>query len=296
MNVTAAIDWLNENCATRMDNLQQGGGSTMLLATYPHSLPFGSLLAYWVTIYFLPKILANSPERKLTFIMSLWNGFLFLISFVIFLGVGIPYLEDIRTRGLFDVFCDPNQTHYSVASLKLFWSYLFAFTKYLELFDTVFLIIRKPRQPLSFLHWYHHSTVLLFTWYCEYYRFVPGFIFMLVNALVHTFMYFYYFLTGLGYRPSWAMALTIAQIVQMVIGIITNTYWMYLYKSGTNCACDAPEIMMWSCIVLYGSYLLLFVKFFVERYLFKKEAKAQPEHTKGKGYISPAKKKPVKAD
>jgi len=25
-------------------------------------------------------------------------------------------------------------------------------------------------------------------------------------------MYFYYFLTGLGYRPSWAMILTIAQV------------------------------------------------------------------------------------
>jgi len=271
----AAGNWMHDRFALRFDHTEPE--STLLLARHPHLFPWASLVAYWLVLYFLPKLLAKSPDRKLTVIMSLWNGFLSCLSLVIFIGVTVPYIRDILTRGLFDTFCDPNQHHYDGAALKLFWGYIFAFTKFFELFDTVFLIIRKPRGTLTFLHWYHHSTVLLFTWYCTLYRFVPGFIFMSINAGVHTFMYFYYFLTGLGYHPSWAMILTVAQIAQMMIGIVANSTWMYLYKSGINCMCDAPEIMMWSCIVLYGSYFLLFVQFFVERYVLGKRKEKTKE-------------------
>jgi len=75
----------------------------------------------------------------------------------------------------------------------------------------------------------------------------------------------------------------------MVLGIITNAYWMYLYKTGHYCPCDAPEIMMWSCIVLYGSYLFLFLKFFFERYLFTKSEPKKKGETKKTT-------KPVKVD
>ena len=119
MNITAAYEWFEANYATRMDNLQSGT-STMILATHPHSFPFGSLILYWITILVLPRLLKNSPERKLTVIMSLWNGFLFIFSFIIFLGVGIPYFNDIRERGFFDVFCDTTQVCFSIPPLYVF--------------------------------------------------------------------------------------------------------------------------------------------------------------------------------
>lgn len=36
-----------------------------------------------------------------------------------------------------------------------------------------------------------------------------------LNATVHSFMYFYYFLTSRGYRPSWNLLLTLGQIIQV---------------------------------------------------------------------------------
>ena len=78
----------------------------------------------------------------------------------------------------------------------VFWAYIFAVSKYFELFDTLLLIIRK--KPVSFLHWFHHATVLLYTWYAEYTHFTIGLLFIIVNSFVHTFMYYYYFLAEIG--------------------------------------------------------------------------------------------------
>ena len=49
------------------------------------------------------------------------------------------------------------------SSVSSLWTYLFTMSKVPELMDTVFIVLRK--QPLIFLHWYHHITVLIFTWF-----------------------------------------------------------------------------------------------------------------------------------
>ena len=49
-----------------------------------------------------------------------------------------------------------------------FWTVAFVLSKPLELFDTVFIVLRK--KPLIFLHWYHHVTVLLFCWHSYAHR------------------------------------------------------------------------------------------------------------------------------
>eukprot|EP00122_Pirum_gemmata_P011475 Pgem_evm2s10633 len=43
------------------------------------------------------------------------------------------------------------------------WTTLFIFSKIPELFDTMFIVLRK--RPLIFLHWYHHITVLAYCWH-----------------------------------------------------------------------------------------------------------------------------------
>ena len=87
-------------------------------------------------------------------------------------------------------------------------------------------------------------------------------------------MYFYYFLTELGYKPSWAIIITIIQISQMVIGIVLNVIWAQNYFSEKSCTCKAPETMLGAAVAMYASYLFLFVKFFVGRYFGSSKSKA----------------------
>jgi elongation of very long chain fatty acids protein 6 len=58
-----------------------------------------------------------------------------------------------------------------------------------------------------------------------------GFIFANVNALVHTFMYWYYYKATIGEKPTWGMALTLLQISQMFVGLFVNGYYFYLYMN-----------------------------------------------------------------
>ncbi len=43
------------------------------------------------------------------------------------------------------------------------WSAAFIMSKVAELLDTAFIILRK--QNLTFLHWYHHASVLIYCWW-----------------------------------------------------------------------------------------------------------------------------------
>lgn len=42
-----------------------------------------------------------------------------------------------------------------------------------------------------------------------------GLYFVAMNYTVHAIMYFYYFLTAMGYRPRWALAVTVFQLSQV---------------------------------------------------------------------------------
>jgi len=259
-----AKEWVTDTLVLEHD--LHTNESTRLMATHTYELPFISVVLYLLMVFLLPRLLKDSKPKRLAFVMGLWNLSLSVLSLFIVIGVGIPYFTTLFKKGLYETVCDPNKELYRGASVLLYWSYIFALSKYAELLDTLFLILKNPNRPVMFLHWYHHTTVLLFTWFAEYWRFSVGFVFIFVNAVVHTFMYWYYFQLGRGVKVSWGKALTVGQILQMFLGIAANGYWMYQWYLGNECGCDNPKVIMWACIVMYGSYLLLFIWFFMERY------------------------------
>jgi len=242
-------------------------------------VPVVSVVLYLIMVFTLPKIMKNRQPFSLKTVVALWNLMLSLFSIAVFFGVFVPYIQWYSDWGFYNTFCGVGmeQQIFGTKSGLLFWSYLFAISKYFELLDTFFLIIRK--KPLSFLHWFHHATVLLYTWFAEYTHLSLGFVFIVVNAFVHSFMYFYYYLSEIGKKPSEKVALfiTIIQISQMVFGIGAVGTGVYLwYQTGVYCLCDTPELMLVAAFLMYGTYLFLFLQFFVNRYFRKKSASARP--------------------
>ena len=92
-------------------------------------------------------------------------------------------------------------------------------------------------------------------------------------------MYFYYFLMAVKCKPKWfnSIWITVSQISQMVVGV-TVTVLGFLLAPGYEKECALKPENNAAALVMYGSYLLLFVQFFIQRYQVKgtkKKAKEQ---------------------
>lgn len=250
-----------------------------ILHNYTHSMPLTAVAAYLLMVAFLPKFLISIGRKGenssilLKYVMILWNLSLASVSVLMAIGVGVPYVQSILEHGFVEGgLCDSRREMFSPSSLS-FWTHIFVLSKFAELLDTFFLIVKKPERPVIFLNYYHHSTVLLASWYAEYSKYTVGYVFTIINACIHSVMYTYYALTEMGYRPNWNKVLTLAQISQMVIGIVVNVVWAIIYFTHGNCHCENPTAMLLMVSVMYGTYLVLFVQFFIKRYNITRSAK-----------------------
>ena len=144
------------------------------------------------------------------------------------------------------------------------WVQLFVFSKFPELLDTMFLVLRKRR--VVFLHWYHHVTVLLYCWHSYAVEAPQTLWFVAMNYTVHWVMYGYYCLMALGRRPPWfkPQYVTALQIGQMVIGTGVQVYALRHHMTSEESLMDVFNLIAGS--LMYLSYLALFVSFAWERY------------------------------
>ncbi|XP_063611761.1 very long chain fatty acid elongase 6-like isoform X1 [Penaeus indicus] len=148
-----------------------------------------------------------------------------------------------------------------------FWNWMFTLSKVPELGDTVFIVLRK--QPLIFLHWYHHVTVLLYAWYSYSDYIATARWFVCMNYLVHSVMYSYYALKALKFRvPRWiSMGITTAQLAQMVMGAAVNIWAYQVKQAGNECHVSYDNIKI--SLLMYISYFVLFAHFFCRAYVVK---------------------------
>ena len=91
--------------------------------------------------------------------------------------------------------------------------------------DSLFIILRKRDQQLSFLHIYHHATMFPLWWIGA--RYVAGgssFLGALFNCCVHVVMYSYYAMSAMGDRVKkflwWKKYLTALQVSEVYLAIL----------------------------------------------------------------------------
>ncbi|TRY64608.1 hypothetical protein DNTS_002236 [Danionella cerebrum] len=222
---------------------------------------------YATLIYFGQKFMKSREKLDLRTPLTLWSLSLALFSVIGSLRTGWYLLNVLSTHGLRQAVCD---TDFYSSPVSKFWACAFALSKAPELGDTFFIVLRKQR--LIFLHWYHHITVLLYSWFSYRDRVAGGGFFMTVNFMVHALMYSYYTARAAGVRVPKPIAqiITVTQIMQMCVGL-SVLMLVFRWRDEEHCKSTSENIFWGS--VMYFSYLLLFCSFFYSSYISKPRVK-----------------------
>lgn len=142
--------------------------------------------------------------------------------------------------------------------------------------DTVWICLRKKNRQITFLHVFHHSFVLLMTWF--YFKLAPGgssAMFPIVNGIVHSIMYTYYILsTFQSLKPYlwWKRYVTTIQLIQFII------LGLHFSVAALTPSCQYPRILSLSGLIIASMFFTLFIAFYRETYT---EAKRKAEEASG---------------
>ncbi|CAG2209887.1 very long chain fatty acid elongase 6-like [Mytilus galloprovincialis] len=219
---------------------------------------------YLIIIFGGKHVMSNRRRFDLRPYLATWSGGLAIFSIFGAIRTVPEIISAIKNHSLEYSICVPSYFE----GVTSFWCFLFTVSKVLELGDTLFIVLRK--QPLIFLHWFHHITVLIYVWYTYPQKMASGRWFMTMNYTVHSLMYSYYALRAMRVNiPKWVnMGITFLQLLQMIMGLLINILAYRVLDQGSYCAHSYTNIRY--SVLMYCSYFVLFAHFFYTTYVVQK--------------------------
>ncbi|KAJ9118283.1 hypothetical protein QFC22_004194 [Naganishia vaughanmartiniae] len=244
-----------------------------------------AIVTYLVIIFGGRELMKNRAPFKLQFLFRLHNFFLSAGSAVLLALM----LEEIVPMYL------KNGAFYSICNTRAFTPRLISYYiinyyfKYIELIDTLFLVLKKKK--LAFLHVFHHAATAVLCHNQLDGRTSVQWVVITLNLFVHVIMYYYYYATAGGAKIWWKKYLTTLQITQFVIDLLVVYFASYTHFAMTrfpflpnmgDCAGSEPAAFFGSGLLT--SYLFLFIAFY--RATYKKAAGNKAD--KGKRAVAQA--------
>ncbi|SBS85652.1 long chain fatty acid elongation enzyme, putative [Plasmodium ovale] len=226
------------------------GKGKELAVKYEKTILLISLL-YIPAILILQKIMKNRKEIEAKILKILWNVSLSLLSLI-----GVLFIMIYDRNVLKYVIIE--ETEYSPETRAVIT--IFTLTKVLEYGDTIFLILKKKK--LTFLHSYHHLSVVIYCLYSQKELVSHAHYFVFFNLIVHSIMYFYFGFIYIIPRLLCKIRkfITCLQIFQMFIGIFIS---YYAIKNVDNKVYVNNAI---ASFTLYLTYAFLFLNFYFNNY------------------------------
>nr|AGR45588.1 fatty acyl elongase [Clarias macrocephalus x Clarias gariepinus] len=241
----------------------------LLLDNYPPTLAF--TIMYLMIVWMGPKYMRNRQPFSCRGILVLYNLALTFLSFYMFYEL----VAGVRQGG-YNFFCQDTHSGGEADNriIHVLWRYYFS--KLIEFMDTFFFIMRKNNHQITFLHVYHHSTMLNIWWFvmnwvpCGHSYFGATF-----NSFIHVLMYSYYGLSAIpAIRPYlwWKKYITQGQLIQFVLTMIQ-----------TSCAvvwpCGFPKGWLYFQISYMITLIIFFSNFYKQTYKKRGDAlKSDHQH------------------
>ncbi|KAF2884520.1 hypothetical protein ILUMI_21665 [Ignelater luminosus] len=233
----------------------------------------GIYLLYAAIVLHSRQIMKNRKPFSLKYLLIMYNGFQILFSAYI--------CKEIFTSAYFSGYklscakLDSTNNKLALRMARAFW--FFYLSKVIDLTDTIFFVLRKKDSQLTFLHIYHHTS-MIFNWYIGV-LYVPGgqaFFSAGINSLVHVIMYTYYLLSAMGPKMQkylwWKKYLTQIQLIQFIVVMI---HMIIGYING----CRKPKWLICFTVIYLWTLVILFANFYFHAY---KNNKLRTAHSKNR--------------
>lgn len=228
--------------------------------------------AYFVFVKMGPWLMKDRKPFNLRKLLLFYNFVMVLLSTYCFLEFNFAGWLAGYTLGCQTV--DYSNSPQAVRMASVCW--VFYISKFIELLDTVFFILRKKFTQVSFLHVFHHGIMPISWWFGV--KFVPGgfgTFHSMLNSFIHLLMYTYYGVAALGPKYQkylwWKKYMTKMQIIQFVLVTIHSTQLLLLKN------CNYPRLFAYWILLYAFIFLIMFANFYIQSY------KKQPvtDSTKG---------------
>nr|WNR62021.1 elongation of very long chain fatty acids protein elovl-like [Platynereis dumerilii] len=204
-----------------------------------------------------PAFMENRKPFEIRNIMAIYNFVMVVLS---------GYLcYEFAAAGWFAGYslgCQPvdySTSPQAVRMVRICW--LFYFSKFVEFFDTIFFVLRKKYNQVSFLHVFHHGIMPISWWFGV--KFVPGgfgTFHALLNSFIHFVMYIYYGMAGLGPQYQkylwWKKYMTSMQMIQFLM-VLVHSFQLFIID------CNYPRLFAY----WIGAYAVIFLTLFADFYI-----------------------------
>lgn len=212
--------------------------------------------------------MGSRKPYQLNSVMTLYN----FAQVVLNTYFGFKALYFLLVKHDFNYSCeklDYSTSEFGITVMEL--NYAYFLLKITDLLDTLFIVLKKKSNQLSFLHCYHHGGMVLATYMSS--KWLPGgpaIMLGVVNTLVHMVMYSYYFLTAL--KPElkkslwWKKHITQIQLAQFLF------LFVHFLRATLAEDCDYPQFFLIALLIQDIFFLALFSDFYIKVYLKKKSS------------------------
>ncbi|KAH8312870.1 hypothetical protein KR044_013388, partial [Drosophila immigrans] len=244
--------------------------SHLILCSSPWPM-FFIISSYLLFVLKLGRILMDRRKAfDLRRVLKIYNLMQVLFNSIIFLGV-IYYLIAFKPHNLscLTVMAPDNPLKNTDRML----SYAYYINKFVDLLDTVFIVLRKSYKQISVLHLLHHLYMPIAGYFIIRFSGFGGHIIVtgVLNLFVHIIMYGYYYIVSQNpdIKPNlwWKQYITILQLVQFVI-IFVHSFWTLAQPK-----CQVSRFIIYMTIFMSIIMFTMFTNFFMHAYLSPKRTK-----------------------
>jgi len=238
-------------------------------------------LGYLVVVYIGPSLMANRPAFQIRELLIVYNFAMVVLS-------GYLFYEFLASGWLngYTLGCQPVDYSRSPTAMRMARvCHLFFLSKFIELLDTIFFIMKKNFRQVSVLHVLHHGIMPISWWFGV--RFVAGgfgTFHSLLNSFIHFLMYLYYGLAALGPKYQkylfWKKSMTWMQMIQFMLVMIHTSQLFFI-------ECNYPILFAYWIFAYAIMFLLFFANFYIQAYKKKPlltKTKSQQNKSNINGY------------